>query len=277
MTLRTDNNLRAGLYARVSTEDRGQDPETQLRPLREYAERRGFSVVGEFVDHASGTTEARPQYQRLLEAARKRELDVVLVWRYDRFARSTRALVNALTVVHVWTAPGAQGLRPDPASGTSAVMCPAFVAVDDRWPRWVPPNGPQTRMRLREAFAPSGVSRPSARPAAISCFCPYAPLQRTVRGPATAAGRPSRIWSKTPGTQVQHRLIEAAARRRNGGNTGFSRAPPSAVSPTFHNLPGVFDHVHGRQSGSRRPSTSKTSTRRCSWRPCRPRSIVSCR
>ena len=80
----------------VSTEDRGQDPETQLRPLREYAERRGFLVAGEFVDRASGTTEQRPQYQRLLEAARKRELDVVLVWRYDRFARSTRALVNAL-------------------------------------------------------------------------------------------------------------------------------------------------------------------------------------
>src|SRR4051794_15678707 len=61
MALRTDKNLRAGLYARVSTEDRGQDPETQLRPLREYAERRGFSVVGEFVDHASGTTETRPR------------------------------------------------------------------------------------------------------------------------------------------------------------------------------------------------------------------------
>src|SRR4051812_8836256 len=96
MAPRTDKHLRAGLYARVSTEDRGQDPETQLRPLREYARRRGFSVVGEFVDHASGTTEVRPRYQRLLEAARKRELDVVLVWRYDRFARSTRALVNAL-------------------------------------------------------------------------------------------------------------------------------------------------------------------------------------
>src|SRR3954471_12556123 len=96
MAYRTDRNLRAGLYARVSTEDRGQDPETQLRPLREYADRRGFIVVGEFVDHASGTTESRPSYQRLLEAVRKRELDVVLVWRYDRFARSTRALVNAL-------------------------------------------------------------------------------------------------------------------------------------------------------------------------------------
>jgi DNA invertase Pin-like site-specific DNA recombinase len=96
MAYRTDKHLRAGLYARVSTEDRGQDPETQLRPLREYAERRGFVVVGEFVDRASGTTETRPQYQKLFEAARKRELDVVLVWRYDRFARSTRALVNAL-------------------------------------------------------------------------------------------------------------------------------------------------------------------------------------
>jgi DNA invertase Pin-like site-specific DNA recombinase len=96
MAHRLDKNLRAGLYARVSTEDKGQDPETQLRPLREYADRRGFAVAGEFVDRASGTTEQRPQYQGLLEAARKRELDVVLVWRYDRFARSTRALVNAL-------------------------------------------------------------------------------------------------------------------------------------------------------------------------------------
>src|SRR5215207_5951482 len=96
MAHRLDKNLRAGLYARVSTEDKGQDPETQLRPLREYAERRGFTIAGEFIDKASGTTEQRPQYQQLLETARKRELDVVLVWRYDRFARSTRALVNAL-------------------------------------------------------------------------------------------------------------------------------------------------------------------------------------
>ena len=96
MAHQPDKNLRAGLYARVSTEDRGQDPETQLRPLREYAKRRGFRVVGEYVDKASGTTESRPNYQRLFEAARKRELDVVLVWRYDRFARSMQELVNAL-------------------------------------------------------------------------------------------------------------------------------------------------------------------------------------
>src|SRR5439155_235392 len=62
MALRTDNNLRAGLYARVSTEDRGQDPETQLRPLREYAERRGFALVGERVK--AGMTRAKAQGKR---------------------------------------------------------------------------------------------------------------------------------------------------------------------------------------------------------------------
>jgi DNA invertase Pin-like site-specific DNA recombinase len=87
---------RAALYARVSTDDKGQDPETQLRLLRDYADRRGFEVAGEFIDYASGMRNDRPQYKRLMEAARRREVDVVLVWRYDRFARSTQALVNAL-------------------------------------------------------------------------------------------------------------------------------------------------------------------------------------
>jgi DNA invertase Pin-like site-specific DNA recombinase len=87
---------RGAIYARVSTVDKGQDPETQLMTLRQYAERREFQVVGEYIDYASGTREDRPQYQALWEAARKRQLDVVLVWRYDRFARSTQAWVQAL-------------------------------------------------------------------------------------------------------------------------------------------------------------------------------------
>jgi DNA invertase Pin-like site-specific DNA recombinase len=89
-------NKQVALYARVSTLDKRQDPETQLLALREYAEQRGFLLVGEYVDHASGGHDDRPQYRALLDAARKRQLDVVLVWRYDRFARSTQALVNAL-------------------------------------------------------------------------------------------------------------------------------------------------------------------------------------
>jgi DNA invertase Pin-like site-specific DNA recombinase len=88
---------RAAIYARVSTVDRGQDPETQLRQLREYAERRGFPVAREYVDHASGARNDREQYRAMLEAARRRRFDVLLVWRYDRFARSMRELVNALS------------------------------------------------------------------------------------------------------------------------------------------------------------------------------------
>src|SRR4051794_10010137 len=87
---------RAALYARGSPTDRGQDPETQLRQLREYAERRGFSLAHEYVDHASGAKNDRAEYRVMLEAARRREFDVLLVWRYDRFARSMRELVNAL-------------------------------------------------------------------------------------------------------------------------------------------------------------------------------------
>ena len=87
---------RAVIYARVSTVDRGQDPETQLRQLREYADRRCFALVEEYVDHASGSRNDRERYRAMLEAARKRRFDVLLVWRYDRFARSMRELVNAL-------------------------------------------------------------------------------------------------------------------------------------------------------------------------------------
>ena len=87
---------RVAIYARVSTFDKGQDPETQLLQLREYAQRRGFDVADEYVDYATGTNEDRTNYQRLLNDARKRKVDVVLVWRYDRFARSTQALINAL-------------------------------------------------------------------------------------------------------------------------------------------------------------------------------------
>ena len=72
---------RVALYARVSTLDKLQDPETQLRQLREHAQHRGFTVVREFIDHASGRDNARPEYCKLLDAARRRDVDVVLVWR----------------------------------------------------------------------------------------------------------------------------------------------------------------------------------------------------
>jgi DNA invertase Pin-like site-specific DNA recombinase len=87
---------RVALYARVSTNN-GQDPEVQLRELREYCQRRGFDITEEFVDKGiSGSRERRPALDKLTVVCRKRLVDAVVLYRYDRFARSLRQLVNAL-------------------------------------------------------------------------------------------------------------------------------------------------------------------------------------
>jgi DNA invertase Pin-like site-specific DNA recombinase len=89
--------MRAAVYARVSTLNHGQDTNLQLRELREYAERRGWTIVGEYVDEGiSGSKEKRPELDRLMTDAYRRKFDVVAVWRFDRFARSVSHLLRAL-------------------------------------------------------------------------------------------------------------------------------------------------------------------------------------
>src|SRR6201997_3060967 len=87
--------MRIGIYARVSTKDQSCD--LQLRDLRAYCAARGFSVQREYVDVGeSGAKDSRPQLNELSAAARKRLFDAVVVWRFDRFARSTKHLLLAL-------------------------------------------------------------------------------------------------------------------------------------------------------------------------------------
>jgi DNA invertase Pin-like site-specific DNA recombinase len=87
--------VKVALYARVSTD--GQDPEVQLVALRAHAAQRIWQVVEEFVDRGvSGAKERRPALDRLLKAAWAGRFQVVLVWRFDRFARSVKHLVAAL-------------------------------------------------------------------------------------------------------------------------------------------------------------------------------------
>jgi DNA invertase Pin-like site-specific DNA recombinase len=89
--------IRAALYARISTLNHGQDPEVQLGELREFCQRRGFAIAHEYVDKGiSGSREKRPALDKLLADCQKRRVDAVVVYRYDRFARSLRQLVNAL-------------------------------------------------------------------------------------------------------------------------------------------------------------------------------------
>lgn len=88
---------RVALYARVSTSNGHQDPEMQLRELRDYAERRGWQVVREYVDHGvSGSKASRPSLNELLTDAHSRKFDAVLVWKIDRWGRSLKHLVTSL-------------------------------------------------------------------------------------------------------------------------------------------------------------------------------------
>ena len=87
----------AAIYARVSTASNGQDPSMQTRELREYCKRRGWQIAGEYVDVGhSGAKEKRPALDRLMKEAYERRFACVVVWRFDRFARSVSHLLRAL-------------------------------------------------------------------------------------------------------------------------------------------------------------------------------------
>jgi DNA invertase Pin-like site-specific DNA recombinase len=79
--------MKTALYARVSTKDKGQDTENQLRQLRAFAATQGWTVVHEYVDRASGKRSDREQFQKMFTAASKREFDLVLFWSLDRLSR----------------------------------------------------------------------------------------------------------------------------------------------------------------------------------------------
>jgi DNA invertase Pin-like site-specific DNA recombinase len=89
---------RVALYCRVSTTgNNGQDPAMQVRELREYCKHRGWKVYDEYVDRGiSGSKDSRPELNRLMADANRRRCDVVAVWDFSRFARSTSHLLRAL-------------------------------------------------------------------------------------------------------------------------------------------------------------------------------------
>ncbi|HEY2930869.1 MAG TPA: recombinase family protein [Acidobacteriota bacterium] len=92
---------RVAIYARVSTTNGGQTCENQLLDLRRYAGDRGWDIFKEYVDNGiSGSKDSRPALNELMADSSKRRFDVVLVWRFDRFARSTKHLVTALEQFH---------------------------------------------------------------------------------------------------------------------------------------------------------------------------------
>ncbi|MGA2185616.1 MAG: recombinase family protein [Bryobacteraceae bacterium] len=99
--------MKAALYTRVSTAKRtridnpdtsvfDQNREAQERPLRDLCAQRGWTVARVYTDRAGGAREKRPALMDLMADARRGRFDAVVVWRFDRFARSTKQLVLAL-------------------------------------------------------------------------------------------------------------------------------------------------------------------------------------
>jgi DNA invertase Pin-like site-specific DNA recombinase len=98
--LRQDRSVpttKAAVYARVSTVNAGQDSTMQTRELEEYCERRGWEVHNAYVDNGySGKKDSRPSLNKMMQDAHERRFDAVVVWRFDRFARSVSHLLRAL-------------------------------------------------------------------------------------------------------------------------------------------------------------------------------------
>jgi len=86
---------RVAIYCRVSTSD--QSPENQLLDLRRFVESRGFEIYKEYIDRGvSGSKANRPALNELMKDAKKRRFDSVAVWKFDRFGRSVKHLIESL-------------------------------------------------------------------------------------------------------------------------------------------------------------------------------------
>jgi DNA invertase Pin-like site-specific DNA recombinase len=95
--------LQVGVYARVSTTDKDQEPETQLLPLREFCRAQGWQIIGEFVDRASANDlRGRTGWRDLLAQAARRKLDLIVVWKLDRAFRSVAHMATTVEQLRRW-------------------------------------------------------------------------------------------------------------------------------------------------------------------------------
>jgi DNA invertase Pin-like site-specific DNA recombinase len=96
LPIQENRSIRAAIYGRVSTTNHGQDVGMQIAELRQFAAARSWQIANEYTDHVTGSTDSRPALNQLMADAHKRKFDVVAVWKFDRFARSTAHLLRAL-------------------------------------------------------------------------------------------------------------------------------------------------------------------------------------
>src|SRR5437899_8154303 len=126
--------MRTALSLRVSTAQ--QKPDLQRDDLRSYAGRTGLAIIAEYTDVAvSGRKEGRPQLRALMYAARAREFECVLVWKFDRFARSVAHLLHALDEFNIWASALSASRTRSTRRARWAKPCSPSLG---RWPSWSP-------------------------------------------------------------------------------------------------------------------------------------------
>src|SRR6478609_5397081 len=122
--------VRAAIYARVSTTD--QTNTIQVSQLKDYVERRGWTLAGVYQDQMSGAKASRPGLDQLMADAQRRQFDVVLVWKLDRFGRS---LVHCVSGIQELSSLGirfiatSQGLDTDESNPASKLLLHILAAV----------------------------------------------------------------------------------------------------------------------------------------------------
>ena len=91
------------IYARVSTDDKGQDVENQLMQLRKYCQARGYNIYKEYSENITGTgKKRRPEFEEMMEEARTHKFDILLVWSYDRFSRAGLKDIRYILQLNDW-------------------------------------------------------------------------------------------------------------------------------------------------------------------------------
>ena len=148
--------LRAGLYGRVSTNDQ-QTLSLQSRAMREYAARRGWTIAMQFREVGSGAAK-REAREKLLETVRRREIDVVLVWRLDRWGRSVTDLLATLQEL--------EHLGVGFVSMTEALAGGRFIVLP--WTIWMNWRTGQRENAPQRAVAPEFARNGGSRPASWS-------------------------------------------------------------------------------------------------------------
>ena len=166
--------FRAGLYARVSTNDQ-QTLTMQSRAMREYVARRGWTIAAQVREVGSGAAK-REAREKLLEAARRREIDVVLVWRLDRWGRSVTDLLATLQELeHLGV--GFVSLTEaldltTPAGRAMAGLLAVFAAFErEILGERTPAGGPCTGERETAGSAGNRGRSRYGNPEAASCWC----------------------------------------------------------------------------------------------------------